>query len=190
MDAVLLALMSTPCELLECVAIKVNSRLKSFIFATYYRPPSCPVKWQDLFEESLQYLLSLNLPLVISGNFNHNLLKDSPFADNIAANYGWKHIAANYGWKQIITEPTRIAKKSAKLLDHIYVSHQVGVYNQGTFCPHISEHIATYLHIQNVNSVSRQPLRNPASVYRSLKNLKQDQLLNDLSKVPWHITKI
>ena len=47
------------------------------------------------------------------------------------------------------------------------------------------------MHIQNLNSVSRQPLRNPkTSVYRSLKNLRQDRLLNDLSKVPWHITKI
>ena len=80
--------MSTPCELLECAAIQVTSRLKSFIFATYYRSPSSPSKWQDLFEESLEYLLSLNLRLVISGDFNHNLLKDSSFASKIAVNYG------------------------------------------------------------------------------------------------------
>ena len=124
LDATPLDLSVSPCAPLKCVALKVMSRIKSFIFATYYRPPSSKANWLDLFSDSLEYLLSFNLPLVVSGDFNINLRSDSTFADNMKA---------DFDLKQIINEPTRIVKHSATLIAHVYVSRDVGVHNQGIF---------------------------------------------------------
>ena len=47
-------------------SLKVTSRLKSVIFVTFYRPPSNTVNWLTLFDNSIEHLLCLKMPLIIS----------------------------------------------------------------------------------------------------------------------------
>ena len=101
LNATPIALKSMPCKHTECAALKVTCGLNSFIYATFYRPPLSSFNWLSLFDDSLEYLLSLNMPVVITEDVNFNLLIDSTFADNINA---------HFNLKQVISEPTRVEK--------------------------------------------------------------------------------
>jgi exonuclease III len=120
LEAVPLDLTSTPCLLLECAAVKLTSRLKSILVVCIYRPPSSKAEWVTRYHNCLEYLLSLKMPLVITGDFNYDLLSDTSFAVNINA---------AYNLKQVIREPTRITKTSCTLLDHFYIYHAVAINN-------------------------------------------------------------
>ena len=111
LDVTLLDLSSTPCSSLECAAIKVTCRLKTSIFVCVYCKLSSKVDWYNHFNDCVDYLQTLNLPIVIAGDFNINLKSDHSFADEIKV---------THGLKQLIREPTRITQKSATLIDHIY----------------------------------------------------------------------
>ena len=174
-----LDLSSTPCADLECAAIKISSHLKAMIIACFYRPPKSKAEWISKFHDCADYLHSFNLPLCVIGDFNLNLLADTSFADDLEA---------TYFLKQVIKEPTRITSKSRSLIDHIYLSRNTPVKYSGAFHLHISDHCATYVQIcgfaksGRASSVHVQP-----RTYRCSKNLNQDNLLKDLSVVPWHI---
>ena len=148
----------TPCWSLECAAIKVMSHLKSVLFVCFYRPPSRDARWITKFHECLEYLQALNLPLVIAGDFNKNLIADNTFADDMEI---------SHNLKQLIKELTRIAKKSCTLIDHIYVSNDVSSNSHGTFELHLSDHRATYIQLSNFHVANTHTsIRLPASKYR------------------------
>jgi exonuclease III len=179
LEVTALDLEQTPCSALECVAIKVTSRLKTMIFACFYRPPSSKVEWISCFHECIDYFQSLNLPLCILGDFNVNLLTHSSFADDLEE---------VYCLRQIITEPTRLTSKTSSLIDHVYLSHDVSVNNCGSFNAHISDHLATYAHINGFSTSNKAKAAcSRASYYRCLKGVSQGMLLRDLSLVPWHV---
>jgi exonuclease III len=185
LNAVPLDLASMQCAAVEFAAIKVSSRLKTIIFACFYRPPSSKAEWIPKFNESIEYLQSLNLPLCIMGDFNKNLLSDRSFADDIDT---------NYGLKQIINEPTRIQKItktqkiSRKLIDHICIPREITINSSGTFNLHNSDHLATYVQICCFNKPNKSSAsHSSAALYRCTKRLNRSNLLKDLSLVPWHV---
>ena len=127
----------------------------------------------------MDYLQTLNLPIVIAGDFNINLKSDYSFADEIKV---------THGLKQLIWEPTRITQKSATLIDHIYISRDLQGNNAGTFNLHLSDPLAIYCQLGNFSATSGGPSgRNRATAYRSTKNTNQESILNDLVLIPWHV---
>ena len=177
-NVVPLDLTATPCSALECAVVKVTSRLKSALIVCIYRPPSSKAEWEVKFNECLDYLHSLNLPLLIAGDFNVNLRTNDSFAEDLKA---------CYSLKQVIKEATRVTQKSCTLIDHIYISNDIALHNSGVFNLHLSDHLATYAQICNFGtSIKSASSHAPALTYRSTKHLDQQRLLTDLSTVPWH----
>ena len=79
----------------------------------------------------MQSLVDACLPLLITGDININLMKDSSLADNLKAEY---HLT------QLITEPTRVTKTTTTLIDYIYTLSKDLVAVSGVFEPHVSDH--------------------------------------------------
>ena len=76
------------------------------------------LKWFEVFEEQLYKASKCDMEMVIFGDFNINMFKES--------NYGkWKTMYVSFNLKQIITEATRVTVSSSTLIDHVYVTQGI-----------------------------------------------------------------
>ena len=81
----------------------------------------------------------------------------------------------------VISEPTRVTKSSASLIDVILVSHPERISTKGNLKLGLSDHDLVYL-------VRRQRLPRPNAKtieFRSTKNLDKNALVSDLNEIPW-----
>ena len=108
-------------EILECIWVEIKPiNSKSFLVAHIYRPPNSTIQWNDLFEESLEKALGLELEMYILGDFNRDLLKDH-------VNNPWLDYAESFGLTQIIQDATRVTNSSTTPIDHIYCNARENV---------------------------------------------------------------
>ena len=81
-----------------------------------YRPPQTKYEWYNYFELELSRASLSGNNLVIMGDFNINLLVNTP--DHTK----WRNLFESYGLSQVSNLPTRMTNTSASLIDHIYTS--------------------------------------------------------------------
>ena len=96
---------------LEVCAIEVSC-VKSMVNCGVYRPPSSKAASLATFHDFLGESHPRTKDAFLLGDFNFDLLKDYSFSTNVCL---------MYDLKQLINKPTRIAKTSSTLLDHMYV---------------------------------------------------------------------
>ena len=123
----------------------------------------------------IQSLVDARLPLLITGDININLMKDSSLANNLRAEY---HLT------QLITEPTRVTKTITMLIDHIYMSSKDLVAVSGVFKPHVSDHrliFCTLTYAQNP--------RCPRCLvnYRNIKGVDAEAMNVEIQAQPWSL---
>ena len=75
---------------IEALTTRVKFRLRSCVISCIYRSPSSKASWETFFHSFLDLLTRDSSPLVITGNFNHYLLKNTVFADNLDKCYSLK----------------------------------------------------------------------------------------------------
>ena len=95
---------------LACIEVKLPYN-KSFLVATWYRPPSSQI---DLFHEWALFLSKCdteNKELIIVGDFNCNVSKALPDSQRL------KFLCFLDQLKQSINEPTRVKSTSATLIN-------------------------------------------------------------------------
>ncbi|XP_030849505.1 uncharacterized protein LOC105444942 [Strongylocentrotus purpuratus] len=96
-------------EIQSIILHPVNS--SPFHLVTVYRnPKSSLVEFSDRFSLLLRSVGATEIPAIIVGDFNLNLLKDQ---HSMAVQHELQH----YGFQQCITKPTHV---SGSLLDHVY----------------------------------------------------------------------
>ena len=102
---------------IEFVHALVQYGPKRIIFVSIYRPPQAKVV-QSINEISniIKVCLNQNLPLLISGDFNIDLLKENAVTDR------YEDMLLSNQMTQLVNSPTRIAKTSSTLIDHVLVS--------------------------------------------------------------------
>ena len=145
-----------------------------------YRPPSSSKLWVNSFHSLLDDLTLSSNELVITGDFNINLLHDNSLAE----------LDILYNITQIINTPTRIAKKSTTLIDHIYVSKLLAIRAVKVINIHLSDHCLVECDIiKNLLKTSESPCHNVVK-YISTKNLDTHSLKCDLQQAPWSIINI
>ena len=123
----------------------------------------------------MQSLVDARLPLLITGDINIDLMKDSSLADNLRAEY---HLT------QLITEPTRVTKTTATLIDHIYTSSKDLVAVSGVFEPHVSDHRLIFCILADVQN-PRYPRR--LVNYRSLKGIDDEAMKVKIQAQLWSL---
>ena len=97
----------------ECMWLEILlPKAKGILFGTFYRPPS-QSDFLDSFQEVLDCASAENKEMLITGDFNFDLL-DTSRPKSIR---DLKGIFSGFNLAQLIDEATRIAKDSATLLD-------------------------------------------------------------------------
>ena len=138
-----LELLSNSAANIECYVIeadlKQNCNVR--IYCVYRSPSTRLPEWESALSYMLDDLSLDRKPLILTGDFNVNLVHDSSFADRMKTDH---HLS------QPVNELTRITKNSATLIDHIYCSHNSMIYFSGVTNIHLSDHHLTFCELSNV----------------------------------------
>ena len=103
----------------ECIWLEIKLKQHAPIMIGYfYRHPDERVEWRDKFTVLMDAVSLIGKEIIILGDFNQNLIKNNRL---------WTERFEPYNLTQIIDCPTRVAKKSKTLIDHIYVSSKKNI---------------------------------------------------------------
>ena len=151
-----------------------------FILLSIYKPPLTKLSdWEEPLHSLLEFIILNKDLVVIVGDFNIDLLKDCFFSNEMKSNF---HLT------QFITEPTRITKSSATLIDHVYASRRSMMSGSGVINFHLSDHHATFCTlIQNSgrsSDVDRPWGSQQFIEYRAFAKINEFKFNNDLQAAP------
>ena len=153
-------------ENVEAVCIEVRKpNAKPILISTWYRPPNSNSEILDSFEIFLQNIDKENKEIIITGDFNIDLMPSE--TENSTAKR-LKELLNTYQLSQLIKKPTRITESTKTLLDLIICKTDdpktatTDVVELG-----ISDHNLVYTLVERSEYVSRNP-----------KLLKQGNIIN------------
>ena len=134
---------STTNSILEAMVIEVKHPLSHspLIVCSIYRQPSTSVDDKDVFIDEFSNLLHLleqtHKPIILTGDFNLDLLKHGT-NDSITQYF---NNILSFGYEPLITLPTRFATTSCSLIDHIFINCcNTFTSTTGILTSHISDH--------------------------------------------------
>ena len=86
-----------------------------------------------------------------------------------------------------ITLPTRVAQKSATLMDNILINHHEYKCISGNMTSFISDHLPQFLIFKNFkeNNITKNENR---ILFKDFKNFNMDTFERDLSAIGWYLT--
>ena len=117
---------------LEAVWVETKLDQESLLIGSFYRPPSEPVKYWEMINESVTKASATMLKMVILGDFNTDFLdKPSQHLTNILN---------VHSLKQLVDFPTRITETTSKCLDLIITQNTQTVLSIIDYPPFCSDH--------------------------------------------------
>jgi len=157
------------------------------IFPDYTKPIICILVYNPPVENhKLQFLQSLesllywverdNVEYVVMGDFNIDLLTDSP-ATRICRNF-----ELSFGLKQLINAPTRVTLSTETILDHMYVSFNDKIVQTGVFSLTNSDHRFTFFVRGKVKMESSSTIIK----FRSFKDVNWDKFSDEFKNYDWN----
>ena len=124
---------------MACIEVKLPYN-KSFLVATWYRPPSSKI---DLFDKWALFLSKCdieNKELIIVGDLNCDVSNPLPNSHT----HRLKFLCSLYQLKQFINEPTRVNSTSATIIDLILTNTPENILQSGVIHLGISDHSLVY----------------------------------------------
>ncbi|XP_068674424.1 uncharacterized protein [Montipora foliosa] len=161
-----------------CIEIR-KPRSKSFIVATWYRPPNSLVRIFSPFEELIGKLDSLNTEFYLLGDLNCNMAASQFDSDTRKL----LTITDVYGLQQLITEPTRITETSATLIDLIFTNCPDKVLCSGVRHIGISDHSMVYVYRKL--AINGQSKGHTNITYRNFRSFNRDKFRSDVASQDW-----
>ena len=161
-----------------CIEIR-KPRSKSFIVATWYRPPNSLVSIFSPFEELIGKLDSLNTEFYLLGDLNCNMAASQFDSDTRKL----LTITDVYGLQQLITEPTRITETSATLIDLIFTNCPDKVLCSGVRHIGISDHSMVYVYRKL--AINGQSKGHTNITYRNFRSFNRDKFRSDVASQDW-----
>jgi len=160
----------------ELLCVKLGAaKSKPIVLAVIYNPPHVnSIAFMAALSMLLQHLSILGSEIVILGDFNIDLLKDSPLPRNLI------QTTREFGLYQVLNGATRTAtttvSSSSTLIDHIYVN-EPSLYNStGHFPAFGSDHDLIFT-VRKGLKAKFQPI---TFTYRSLRSIDWSSLMEDL----------
>lgn len=130
----------------ECAAIECDLNGFQIIMVSVYRPPTGNVtKFLDILEKLLISIISENKNILIAGDFNIDILKESGNRTDFLS------VMQSFDLRQTIFTNTRVVHKSASCIDNIFVNFNY--VNSNVLNTYISDHAAQKLkfHVEQTN---------------------------------------
>ena len=144
------------CTALESCFIELDTRKKSIIFGSIYRPPnSSPNEFLELFHALSKKLQTENSQsdFVLGLDHNLDLLKHG----NHKPTRLFVEQLYDVGLVPLITKPTRISHSSATLIDNILVNYKLSDNSdQGIICDNISDHLPCYALLHDIYPTKKE----------------------------------
>jgi exonuclease III len=169
----------------ECICTEIKlPHSKSVFVLCCYRPPDSSTTFLDMFEETIESILSSNNELLVLGDINIDLRNPEHKDYN-------KLIAllTDNMLSQIINQYTRITSKTKTLIDHIYVSHNENILSSGTVNTGLSDHNLIYA-VRSFRGYNMSNSEHKNLKFRCLKHLDVNNLISDLSSAPWSTMEV
>lgn len=147
---------SHPClfneRILESVLVKFSLQggFKGLVLSLY-RPNTHPdlsyndqaLLFLELFAEILNYLDSLNLPVILLGDFNLDLFQSNDLSSNSTS---LLNQCNSWGYLQTISKATRLSENSSTLLDLCFLKDLIpNLIFSGVIANDISDHYFTFV---------------------------------------------
>ena len=163
----------------QWIEVKGKNRQANVLIGTIYQPSSKTtdkIDWLHKFDSVLsQVILSHDGPIVITGDFNINLLKTTTVSDT------FNEILDTYNLKQHISNPTR---HDTVLIDHIISTDSLKLVHEGiVYCDEISDHDAPFAIFKN--SPAKYETR--YKFVRDERTLSMDDFVKDFATLPLSI---
>ena len=114
---------------------------KSIVFGAVYRRPDGNVNsFMEEFERALSDVAASGKMCVLFGDFNINLLNNSDHSV-------WLYIdlLTNYGCVPCISKPTRVYKKSATIINHIWSNNHKIISGTRVLMTDVTDHFAPFI---------------------------------------------
>ena len=118
----------------ECLWIEYRCSLTGpmSLIGFVYRNPASHYSWYDDFVHMMDGVQQLKTDIVLFGDFNIDLLKQTPVS--------WDLTTSLFNLHQMVSKPTRITPTSSTLLDHIYTNNMQMVSDLTVSDSGISDH--------------------------------------------------
>ena len=157
---------------------------QKFTVGVVYRKPNSNI---DLFLDNYNSLLDMacssNRNIIVTGDFNINLLNSSENPiDNTA--HTFLNINLSYGLKNLINIPTRVTSTSSTLIDHLFCNMSNTEFVSGTISTDISDHLPIFTLLKHVHCKSSKAL---PKYSRTITKENIESLKKELCKVDWSV---
>lgn len=167
---------------IECVWLEVFPKMSSsFLVGTIYRHPNDGVEWNENFEILIEKVLEKQKEIYLLGDFNRDLLNEN-------TKKAWLEYMEPFGLHQKVNCATRITSHSQTLIDHIYCNVQENISSVKVPKIGISDHFPIFLTRKTNNTTPKSS--HYTITYRSYKNFKEQEFLNELQSSPWDVIKV
>ena len=164
---------------IECIWLKVKYHNISFLIGQLYRNGTYDNAWFTRFEYMMDKVSSLNIRTILLGDFNINILDKSKTVYK-----QWSVIHPSYNLTQLIDIPTRVAKDSSTIIDHIYTDTSSSIAEICVPTCGISDHYPVFCTLQSNKSHSYEKNKHKSIFYRSFKHFKNDAFIWDVINAP------
>lgn len=153
------------------INLQIN-KSKSLLLCVSYRPPDCPLAcFENSFKPNYMQALLFGKPIVILGDLNCNLLKETREQKALS------DVSIELNLTQIITMPTRITTTSQSLIDVILTSSPSLIRDSGVLSTPISDHLPIYVILK-----LKRPKKLPCYItVRSFKHYDPSSFISDLA---------
>lgn len=156
-------------------------RCKNFITGVVYRPPSGSlVEFFRQFEILLDSLSSIDIPVVILGDFNIDLLKSGDTSVN-----EFVDLLSMYGFSNNITLPTRINASSKTLIDLCLTNQDKSAVKAGVLVSAVSDHLPLFCFIPKY-SLPHVLAENSTKTTRMITKHAVDNFREHIASVNWN----
>ena len=165
---------------IKLVAVKIpRRRCKPIVVVCIYSPPPTKPAWIVALQAALSKVTSLYSSIIIVGDFNIDLLKVPQFSEKLCY---------SFALEQHVRSPTCVTSHSATLINHVY-AYGIGISSTQVCELFISDHYTTICSIEASSQATNVYQINQTATFRTLKKLKIEALLKDLSVYPWNCVK-
>ena len=148
---------------------------KSFLLNFIYRPPSSKQSWIDLYNAQVELVDSLCVEYYILGDVNINYDAKTSTFDN----QKWLDLTNKFDIKQLIKLPTRVTKKSSKIIDHIYANETNNIANVFVPSLSLSDHYPVCF-TRSISNNTDKTFTHKTITYRCFKTFNEEKFQNDL----------
>lgn len=134
----------------ECIWVEIDNHTFKYFLCCLYRPPNSDSSFWTRLSWSIDQVGEHSDKMIIAGDINVDLL-------TVPRTHIILEISSTYNLVNNIHEPTRISHTSNTLLDPIFTTTDIQVYESGTLVmdSSVSDHKATYIALSSSLNYNR-----------------------------------